>query len=187
MTVVQVIFLASALVTLIAAVMVVSSPNLIHAALWLVLALGGVAVLFLLLEAAFLAAVQVAIYIGAIAILVIFAVMLTRRLATDAGGQVNRSWWVAAPAAVILFAGLVVLFSQVPSFQATPPALTREPSTMVVELGRALVEAEGFVLPFEVASVLLLAAMIGAIVIALPPSPAPVPPAPAQADEEAGG
>ncbi|MGH2606900.1 MAG: NADH-quinone oxidoreductase subunit J, partial [Anaerolineales bacterium] len=71
--------------------------------------------------------------------------------------------------------------------QATPPALARDPSTMVVELGRALVEAEGFVLPFEVASVLLLAAMIGAIVIALPPSPAPVPLAPAQADEEAGG
>ncbi len=184
MTVLQVAFLASAVVTLVAAVMVVSSPNLIHAALWLVLALGGVAVLFLLLEAAFLAAVQVAIYIGAIAILVIFAVMLTRRLTTEAGGQVNRTWWLAAPAAVILFSGLVVLFSQVPSFQAAPPALAREPSTMVVELGRALVEAEGFVLPFEVASVLLLAAMIGAIVIALPPSPAP--PAPAQADEETG-
>lgn len=185
MTVVQLVFLASAVVTLIAAVMVVSSPNLIHAALWLVLALGGVAILFLLLEAAFLAAVQVAIYIGAIAILVIFAVMLTRRLTTEPGGQVNRSWWLAAPAAVILFAGLVVLFSQVPSFQAAPPALVREPSTMVVELGRALVEADGFVLPFEVASVLLLAAMIGAIVIALPSS-VPAGPAPAQADEETG-
>lgn len=171
MTVVQIIFVITALVTFLAAVMVVASPNLIHAALWLVLTLGGVAVLFLLLEAAFLAVVQVAIYIGAIAILVIFAVMLTRQVSTGAASQVNRTWWLAAPAAVILFAGLIVLFSQVAGFQALAEPLVKEPATLVVDLGRALVDAQGYVLPFEVASVLLLAAMIGAIVIALPPAP----------------
>jgi NADH-quinone oxidoreductase subunit J len=169
-TILQGVFVVIAVVTLVAAVMVVGSPNLIHAALWLVLTLGGVAILFLLLEASFLAVVQVAIYIGAIAILVIFAVMLTRSPAGEAAGQANRYRWLAAPAAVVLFAGLIVLFSQVPAFQATPAPLVKEPATLVVDLGRALVEADGFVLPFEVASVLLLAAMIGAIVIALPPA-----------------
>ena len=169
MTVVQVAFLVAGVITLISAIMVVASPNLIHAALWLVVTLAGVAVLFLLLEAAFLAVVQVAIYIGAIAILVIFAVMLTRRVSTDLAGQVNRTWWLAAPAAALLFAGLLVLFSRIRAFQAVPAQLVKGPSTLVVDLGRALVDANGFVLPFEIASVLLLAAMIGAIVIALPP------------------
>ena len=170
MTVIQIIFVVTAFITFLAAIMVVASPNLIHSALWLVLTLGGVAVLFLLLEAAFLAVVQVAIYIGAIAILVIFAVMLTRQISTGLASQVNRTWWLAAPAAVILFAGLILLFSQVAGFQAIAEPLVKEPGTLVVDLGRALVDAQGYVLPFEVASVLLLAAMIGAIVIALPPT-----------------
>jgi NADH-quinone oxidoreductase subunit J len=170
MTVVQWVFLLAGTITLVSSVMVVTSPNLVHAALWLVAALAGVAVLFLLLEATFLAVVQVAIYIGAIAILVIFAVMLTRRLMADVGSQVNRTWWLAAPAAVVLYAGLVVLFTLVPAFQRGPVPLVKEQQSLISDLGRALVDPQAFVLPFEVASVLLLAAMIGAIVLALPPA-----------------
>jgi NADH-quinone oxidoreductase subunit J len=91
-----ILFLITAVVILASAVMVVSSRNLVHAALWLVSALFGVAVLYALLNAGFLAVVQVVIYIGAIAILFIFAVMLTRREMRDTGPGLNKNWWVSA-------------------------------------------------------------------------------------------
>jgi NADH-quinone oxidoreductase subunit J len=77
MTALQIIFLITAVVTLGSALMVVTSRNLIHSALWLILSLFGVAVLYVVLNASFLAVAQVVIYIGAIAILIIFAVMMT--------------------------------------------------------------------------------------------------------------
>ena len=79
MTAEQIIFLIVAALTLISAVFVVTSRNLVHAALWLVATLFGVAVIYALLNAGFIAVVQVVVYIGAIAILFIFAVMLTRK------------------------------------------------------------------------------------------------------------
>ena len=74
----QFIFIVTAALIVASAVMVVTTRNLVHAALWLIAALFGVAVIFILLEAGFLAVVQVVVYIGAIAIMFIFAVMLTR-------------------------------------------------------------------------------------------------------------
>ncbi len=79
MTAEQIIFLIVGAVTLLSALMVVTARDLVHAALWLVATLFGVAVVYTLLNAGFLAVVQVVVYIGAIAILFIFAVMLTRR------------------------------------------------------------------------------------------------------------
>ncbi len=79
----QVIFILVAAVTLFSAVMVVSVRRMMHAALWLIVTLLGVAVLFVLLQAGFFAVVQVLIYIGAIAILIIFAVMLTRQVMSE--------------------------------------------------------------------------------------------------------
>ncbi len=170
MTSAQIVFLVIGAATLLGAVLVVVSHNLVHAAMWLIVSLAGVAALFVLLEAGLLAVVQVAVYIGAIAILIIFAVMLTRRVMADSGPQTNRNWWAAALAASIIFAGLIVVFSQLPSLgaaQAAPLAASSE--AMVEDLGRALVDVDRYVVPFEVASVLLLAALIGAIVIARPP------------------
>jgi NADH-quinone oxidoreductase subunit J len=80
MTPEQIIFIAAATVTLVAAFFVVSTKNLIHSAFWLILALFGVAVTYVLLQAGFFAVVQVVVYIGAISILFIFAAMLTRIL-----------------------------------------------------------------------------------------------------------
>jgi NADH-quinone oxidoreductase subunit J len=168
MSALQLVFLTTAVVTVIAALMVVVSRRLVHAALWLILALAGVAVVFVLLEAGFLAVVQVAVYIGAIAILIIFAVMLTRRVMTDTGRQENANWWVAALVAAGLFAGLAVLILQMPSLGASAPALPGSQETLLQQLGESLVDVNHYVVPFELASVLLLAAMIGAIVIALP-------------------
>jgi NADH-quinone oxidoreductase subunit J len=121
-----------------------------------------------LLEANFLAVVQVAIYIGAIAILIIFAVMLTRRVMTDSGHQVNRNWWLAALAALLLFAGLLSMLLQAPHPEGVALQPLPDPNSQLKELGVALVDVNQYVLPFEVASVLLLAALIGAIVIARP-------------------
>src|SRR5258708_6497209 len=113
MTPLQFIFLVTGAAILIAAFMVVVARNLVHAALWLIVSLFGVAVLFVLLEAEFLAAVQVVLYIGAIAILIIFAIMLTRRVMQDTGPQTNRQWWLGALIALALFGALLWAFSQV--------------------------------------------------------------------------
>ena len=98
-----------------------------------------------------------------IAILIIFAVMLTRRVMQDAGQQTNPNWWLAALLAVALGAGLLsVLFTV--NFPAEPTVAV--PADNLRQLGLALVDPDQFAIPFEVASVLLIASMIGAIVVA---------------------
>ena len=104
-------FLITAVVILASAVMVVTSRDLVHAALWLISALFGVAVLYAILNAGFIAVVQVVIYIGAIAILFIFAVMLTRREMRDTGPGLNKNWWVSALVSLLTFGGLAFLLS----------------------------------------------------------------------------
>ena len=99
----QITFLVVAFVVLGSALMVVTTGNLVHAALWLISTLFGVAVIFALLSASFLAVVQVVVYIGAIAILFIFAVMLTRKDMRDQGPQLNKNWWVGALLAVLTY------------------------------------------------------------------------------------
>jgi len=165
MSALQVIFILIAATTLGAAIMVVTARNLVHAALWLVVSLFGVAVVFALLNASFLAVAQVVIYIGAIAILMIFAIMLTRRVASEAGSQVNPNWMWAVIVAGALFAGLVWTLAGWPGF-ATPLSEMSSRADPLRDLGMALVSPNAYVLPFEVASVLLLAAMIGAIMVA---------------------
>jgi len=165
MTAEQIIFLVVALFTLGSGFMVVTTGNLVHAALWLVSTLFGVAVIFALLSAGFLAVVQVVVYIGAIAILFIFAVMLTRKDMRDQGPQTNRGWWVGALIAVLTFVGLFFLLQGWNGLSKTAAVL---PSGFdaVAELGTALVSPDAYVLPFEVASVLLVAALVGAVYVA---------------------
>ncbi len=165
MTLVQGIFLLTALVTLASALMVVTTRHLVHAALWLVVTLFGGAVIYVLLEAPFFAVAQVVIYIGAIAILMLFAIMLTRREYRDRGPQTGRQWPWAALVAVLYFVGVTALLRAWPGFTATAPA-GEVPADTVQRLGQALVSPQYYVVPFEVASVLLLAALIGAIYIA---------------------
>lgn len=168
MTLLQILFLLTGLVTLAAAFRVVTSPRMIHAGLWLILTMAGVAVLLVLLDAGFLAVVQVLVYIGAIAILIIFALMLTRHVMDETGPQVGQLWWAAAVAALLLFIGLAFAFSITPSVATLAPVLPSDQTANLVDLGRSLVDVNRYVLPFEVASILLLAAMVGAIYIARP-------------------
>ncbi|HRF93992.1 MAG TPA: NADH-quinone oxidoreductase subunit J [Aggregatilineales bacterium] len=142
---------------------VVTSRNLVRAAIWLMLSLFGIAGFFVLLSAPFLASVQVLVYIGAIGILFSFAVMLTRGM-TNLKERFNSQWWLAALAAITAFA-LLMVGVIVPVFGNTVIPVADQVTT-TVDLGVALVSGNQYVLPFEVASLLLTAAMIGAIVIA---------------------
>lgn len=165
MTAEQIIFLIVAGVTLASALLVVTTRNLVHAALWLVATLFGVAIIYTILNAGFIAVVQVVVYIGAIAILFIFAVMLTRRELRDNTPQLNKNWWSGAIVAVLTFVGLAFLLQGWSGFSKTA-AVIPSGFDAVAELGNQLVSPEAYVLPFEVASVLLLAAMVGAVYVA---------------------
>ncbi len=141
---------------------VVVSRNLLHAALYLILALFGIAGLFITLEAPFLAVVQILVYVGAISILITITIMVTRRV-MGVTESVNRQWPIAAFGALLLFGILgftiVSLFGGQTVAQDVPP-------DMIERLGQAFASPYGYLLPFEIASILLLAAMIGAIVVA---------------------
>jgi NADH-quinone oxidoreductase subunit J len=156
-------FFAMALFTLVGGFGVVSSRNLIHAAIFLVLSLFGIAGLYILLEAPFLAAVQVLVYLGAIAVLITITVMVTRRITGKDVEAVNRQWpWAALIAALVLVTLGFVILTQFGGITSAADV----PADNITELGMAFGNSQAFSLPFEVASVLLLAALIGSIVVA---------------------
>jgi NADH-quinone oxidoreductase subunit J len=161
----EIIFILFGLLTLSSAFMVVTTKNLVHASLWLILALFGVAGIFVLLNAGFLAVVQVIVYIGAIAILMIFAIMLTRDLARGEQGQFNKNLVVAVLMGIVVFAGLSIIILNSGVRDMNYPLMDPRFDT-ISELGVALVSPNAFIIPFELASILLLAALIGAIVVA---------------------
>ena len=165
MTVERIIFVAASILILGSALMVVATRKLIQAALWLVSTLFGVTILYAMLQANFLAVVQVVVYIGAIAVLFIFAVMLTRKDIRDKGTQTRSNWWFSALLGGLILIGLVFMILGEPTFsrlaENIPPGLDT-----LRNLGTALVSPGAYVLPFEVASVLLLGALIGAVYIA---------------------
>ncbi len=161
-TPITIVFAVMAIFTLGGSLGVVANRNLVHAALFLVLALFGVAGLFVLLEAPFLAAVQVLVYVGAIAVLITITIMVTRRV-MGIRESTNRQWPVAALVAALVLAALgFVLMGQFSDL----PLAQEVPDRMLEGLGAALVDHQQFLLPFEVASVLLLAALIGSVVVA---------------------
>jgi NADH-quinone oxidoreductase subunit J len=141
-----------------AALRMVTSKNVVHAALYLVGALAAVAGVYLLLAAEFVAWVQVLIYVGAIVVLLLFGLMLTRapigREALD-----NQQRGLAAVVALAVAVGLGFLV-----WEAFGDAHIRITTTRVAGVGEQLFSR--FVLPFEVVSFLLLAALVGAIVLA---------------------
>jgi NADH:ubiquinone oxidoreductase subunit 6 (subunit J) len=162
MTVAHVVFLVLGAITLIGAVGVVTNRNLFYAALFLVLSFVGVAGLYILLEAEFLGMVQILVYVGAIAILIIFAIMLSRRMMSPDAKALNEQWIIALITAIALFAILGFILVQV----AWPTAVAKVPANIISDLGKALVEPDQYLLVFEVASVLLLVALVGAVIIA---------------------
>ena len=158
MTLHEWIFAILGVVGLVGAVRLVTAKNVVHAALFLVVSLATVAAIYLLLAAEFVAWVQVLIYVGAIVVLLLFGLMLTRapigREALD-----NQQRGLSAIVSAGVLAGLTVLVWD--AFQGAEIELGTSPTRAV---GDSLFRS--FVLPFEVVSFLLLAAMIGAIVLA---------------------
>ncbi|MCX7859562.1 MAG: NADH-quinone oxidoreductase subunit J [Chloroflexus sp.] len=164
--VVQVVFGLVALFILVAAAMVVSVRNVIHSALWLIACFFGVGALYLLLEAEFLAVVQVLVYVGAVSVLILFAIMLTRQISGEGVRQLTARWPVVLAIAVLLFATVMAptLINQQWNVPPAPPLGTPEPIAGPAELGRGFVNE--FLIQFQVVGVLLTVALIGAIVIA---------------------
>ncbi len=143
------------------AIGVVTASNVVHAALYLVVALLSVGGVYLLLGAEFVAWVQILIYVGAIVILFLFGLMLTKApIGRDALD--NQQRWLGALVAIGVFAGLVFLIQEAFPVQDADPFETFQGSTEMV--GEAIFRT--YVLPFEAVSFLLLAALIGAIVLA---------------------
>lgn len=153
-------FYSLAFIVIAASIFVVTARNIFHSAVYLIVALFGVAGLFVLLNAFFLAAAQVLIYVGAISILMIFAVMLTARIADSTVRHTNEQVATGLLVALGLLAVMLYSFWESPFDVAAVPVAEGAGAT----LGRLLLT--DFVLPFEVVSVLLLAALIGAVVIA---------------------
>ncbi len=171
MTIQQVVFILISLFTIISAIVVVTDRNLFRAAIALMASFLGVAGLYILLEAGFLAIAQLLVYIGAISILVIFAIMMTRRLMQTVESPFNSQpvWGLAAAILAFTLLAAVALRTWPTSKYAAPA----EVSDVVIEagvkqLGALLVSPEAYVIPFEVASVLLLAALVGAVFLARP-------------------
>ena len=142
------------------AVMAVTVRNIFHAAIWLILALTSVAGLFVMLQAEFLAAVQVLVYVGGVAMIMIFAVMLTSKIADVRVKAQNEQVGIGLVVCFVLFLTLAFTLWNT-NWPVTDIPMA---SDNVRAIGRLIMTT--FVLPFEIVSVLLLAAMIGAIVIA---------------------
>ena len=165
-TTTAVAFWALAIVTLGSALMVAVVRDLVHAVLLLILSFVGVAGLYLTLSADFVAVVQILIYAGAVSVLMLFAILLTPRSARD-----NEPVSFAAPISVLAgLVGAVIIFVIAKTDWRTNYQADRFPQT-AREIGKALLDP--FVLPFEVASVLLVVAMIGAIILVRPDSEHP--------------
>ncbi|NED05345.1 NADH-quinone oxidoreductase subunit J [Streptomyces sp. SID6648] len=158
---VEIAFLLVGLVTLGAAVITVTTRQLVHAALWLVVALGGLAVEYLLLTAEFIAWVQVLIYVGSIVVLLLFGLMLTRAPIGRSPDADSGNRWVALGVALASAAALVWVV--VDAFRTTWIDLDGPAQGSTAVTGAFLFR--NWVLPFEALSVLLLAALVGAIVL----------------------
>jgi len=161
----MVVFGILSVVIIVSALAVVSLRNIFHCALFLILCLFAVAGIFILLGAEFLAAAQVLIYVGAVAILMIFAIMLTSNLASKKIRQSNENVLVAFFVCVtFVISALMLLKKTNEGVWSKMKPVQELPENNILTLGKYLMTE--FVLPFEVVSVLLLAAMIGAIVLA---------------------
>ena len=152
-----ILFYAAATLTLGGGLGVVMARNIVYAALALLISLMGVSGIFLLAFAEFLALVQVLIYGGAVIIVVLFAIMLTRNSEYPHISD-NRQW----PLAAITSLALAVIFG-VAMWQSAPSA-TNSNSPAFADLGNSLFTR--WAVPFEIASIVLLVALIGALIIA---------------------
>ena len=161
-TIQQVIFVMIAGMTVTGALITALAPNLFHNALGLVLTFFGVAGVYVLLEAEFLAVSQVLIYVGAISTLITFAIMLTRGMMFGRTSSTNRQMLSVAIITVLLFLVLMGLLLNVAWPQVGAELAGGE--QLIADLGELFVTT--YLVPFELMALLLLVAMAGAILLA---------------------
>jgi NADH-quinone oxidoreductase subunit J len=136
--------------------------NLVHCVLALMLAFVGLAGLYLQLGAQFIGFAQILVYIGAVAILIVFAILLTRGAESPSQSIVSPSWLLSSLVSIAVFG---VLAWTIHSSVATRQASTPQPEVTVQQIGNALMSR--FALPLEVIGLLLTAALVGAVTIAM--------------------
>ena len=157
------IFYGLAAVSVLSAIVAAVAPRIVHAAFGLMAAFFGVAGIYALLGADFVAFSQVIVYVGGILVLLVFGVLLTARTEAKLGIDmpVRRAGALAVGALVFVLLAVAIDSSEFPN--ATP---TEDPQPTTEAIGRAFLDPEGMLIPFELASVLLLAALIGAAYLA---------------------
>ncbi len=158
----NVFFYLIASIMVYAALRVVTSSNIVHAALYLVVVLAGVAAQFLLLGAEFVGITQVLVYIGAVVVLFLFGIMLTRAKVGSEDNLDHDNRWPAILTAVMLV--LVMAYAVIDFAGDSEIAVLDQSETTVQQVSDAIFST--YIVAFEAISVLLLAALIGAIVVA---------------------
>ena len=157
-----IMFYLIAAITLAGALAAMMLKHLVHAALAVTVAFGGLALFFLDLDAQFAGFAQILIYIGAVAILIVFAILLTRGSELPKDGVFSHTWFVGLAIAAGIFA--VLGWAVIASSKALPSE-TAAPAVTVHDIGVALMGR--YVLPLEIVALLLTAATIGAVIVAL--------------------
>jgi NADH:ubiquinone oxidoreductase subunit 6 (subunit J) len=175
MVITVILFWIIAVILVGSALLVVGLRNIVHSALALIVLFAMAAGIYLLLNAEFIAIVQILIYAGAVTILVLFALMLTRTSNLSTGSNLNnRQWWLAAIISTLV--GLAIIFAATLSQYSTvrgsgtaygSTSACALPPNNVIYIGQLLYSPTcySYVLPFEIASLVLLVAIVGAIVV----------------------
>ena len=156
------VFYILAAITVAGGVAAVTLKHLVHCALALTVAFAGLALLFLDLDAQFAGFAQILVYIGAVVILIVFAILLTHGAELPREGVFSKSWPVGFVIAAAVFA--VLGWAVLESVRAMPPQAA-VPAVTVRDIGNALVSR--YVLPLEIVGLLLTAATIGAVIVAM--------------------
>ncbi|PWT76013.1 MAG: NADH-quinone oxidoreductase subunit J [Bacteroidetes bacterium] len=160
-----IIFYLLAALTLVSGFLAVTSRMIFRSAIFLLFSLFGIAGLYLWLQYEFIFAVQIVVYVGGIAVLIIFSIFLTQKSGEELPSQ-NRSRRILSALAAL--AGMLLILTQI--YQHNFVGSTEKPEEVsVARIGSQMLDVtdQGYALPFEVVSMLLLAAMIGCIVIAM--------------------
>ena len=156
------VFIVLAVATIVGAVAAMAMRNLVHCALALTIAFAGLAGIYLQLGAQFVGFAQLLVYVGAVAILIVFAILLTRGSEAPSRSVLTSRWWVGAGVAAAVLGLLVgVVFSS----HRLPGEPGAAPETGVRQIGAELMTH--YILPLEVLGLMLTVALIGAVIIAM--------------------
>lgn len=157
-----IVFFIFAIMAVAAAWGVVTSKNIVHSAFFLALSFAGVAVLYVLLNAEFLAAVQLLVYMGAVNIMVIFAVMLTLRGDVKESSRETKNWGLGALVAALVFIMIALVILTNADWRILPAPWSGEGTAAAL----SELMLKSYVVPFEAAAILLTIALVGAVILA---------------------